>query len=738
MNASTGYQPQKIRGFSGLWKRGSEEDCPLDHLTDCYNCSFPGKDQVNIREPFGISSSGLIAGTAVSYDIARVIAGARLLTLSSTSILYDETNAVTLGAFPGADDFVCLNIYGRSYIALKQMGKAWGLSGTANTFTDVAGSTSIVDLTSGNVNSYALNAGIIINGVQCNVVAYTGSTTLVVDYDFGSMSGVTYQFSSLFVYNGTTFYPASGHIPLNSNSSTSYAITTWGSGYNTPGQHQVMFAYQYQNGYLSAPVQVPYQFANNVLGTGFTITFSDTPPPNVVARVLIATQALDNAIPANIVGGPTFFIPNGVIPVADTTFNFSFYDTDLLTSSDYLFNISQSIMGASALRFYNGRLVVIGQYPFPDNILVSDQLIPESMNAITGIINMPVDYGLNTSSTGWVIRDVLYLVKPNSTYSTQDNGGDPSTWSVSAVDTGLGCWNNGISTYESAYSGQDILDTVLVVTARGLMLFNGSYSDPPLTYKIESIWELISPNYFYLCQIAHDIVLKRVYILVPLIQAAAIGEQITSTSGAPNVLLMMDYKEGLTSTTVKWSVWFTGPFGGTQIIKKMRVENFTLNYGTPIPIYQLSFCVGDPCIYALYPPAPDPLGSSSEDEFNSGFSFINQAIITSPLSFGDGISVYTLISLMIYGAFSVVLSWFTRNRQINPTGSVLRTFNLSAYLGSSYYNLQTGTIIQLEGIQICLQANPASSPSQAYFHLIGIDVYGKLVFNMRPQKLEVS
>jgi hypothetical protein len=768
MNPSTGLVPQKITGFNGLWKRGSEETCPPDHLTDCMNCIFPGKSQVSIREAVTISSSNLLASTVVSYAIARVPSAAVLLTLSSAGLLYDETNTFLLGTFTGADDFVCLNIFGRSYIALKQNGKAWGLNGTCSTTTAVAGSTSNVSMTAGTIPFSAIGCGIIINGIQCNITTYTNSTTFQVDYDFGTLSGLATQFSAVFYYTGNgTLYPIAGTRPLNSTGSPAWTAASWGSGYNTPGTHQFFFCYQYTNGNLSPPNQAPWNTIVNATGTGYTFTFHDTPPAGVVARVLLSTLYISGASPAATVNAPTFFIPNGTIPVANTTPNVSYYDTDLLTSSDYLFNISESVLGASALRFYNGRMVVIGQYPFPDNILVSDELICEQFNSVSGIINMPVDYGLNTSSSGLILGDVLYILKPNSTYSTQDNGGDPDTWTVSPIDTGLGAWDNGVTTYESSASAADVLNSSFILTMQGLMLFNGAYQSPPLTYKIESLWQLVTPPDLHLCQIAHDVFLKRVYLLVPLGLPVSLGDQFFVPSNTNNnIILMMDYQEGITPTAVKWSVWFfkgfqhqTGDlFPATlsgQFIKKIKVENFTLNYGSAIPIYQFTFAIADTCIYATPTPAAlvsappvsgYPVSWGLCDVFlNSGTLYyyqVAQYIITAPVKFSDAaISCFTMLQFILDGQGMVAYGIFPRNRAIgvpgfsNLVGAVLnmtpiKSTNLTNYYyypnsaqgltPPGPYYIQRGLTFECESMQIVIMAGYTMNTTSASAVTVGV------------------
>ena len=135
MNVLTNKKPViELDGFNGLYARGAYESCPADHLTDCMNCTFPGPKQVTIREPITVSS--IIAGRSIiSYFVAQTAAGPRLLTLNLTGNFYDESVGPTLlGNFAGADDFVAINLFGRTYISFKAKGKA--LTGTVIYYYD--------------------------------------------------------------------------------------------------------------------------------------------------------------------------------------------------------------------------------------------------------------------------------------------------------------------------------------------------------------------------------------------------------------------------------------------------------------------------------------------------------------------------------------------------------------------------------------------------------------------------
>src|SRR5471030_2136300 len=124
MNVAIGAQSTSITGFNGLYARGNPDNCPSDHLIDCFNCIFPGKSQIDIREPLTVQNT-IPTRTIISYFIVNTSLGIGLLTLNANGEFWDETHAtLLLTGLNLADDFTAINIFGRTYIAFKKQGKA--------------------------------------------------------------------------------------------------------------------------------------------------------------------------------------------------------------------------------------------------------------------------------------------------------------------------------------------------------------------------------------------------------------------------------------------------------------------------------------------------------------------------------------------------------------------------------------------------------------------------------------
>jgi hypothetical protein len=193
-------------------------------------------------------------------------------------------------------------------------------------------------------------------------------------------------------------------------------------------------------------------------------------------------------------------------------------------------------------------------YPtnFPNNLsLVRASFAgqPEAYDGITGFLSVAENNG-QAVKCSFVLRDFLYFAKERSLYVTQDNGGEPSTWSINEVSGKIGT---------PSPRGVGIGDEWAVIGSRdGLYHFNGSLSaawsgneaGSKLSNEIQPTWDSINWNVGYLLAVTVDTQRKRIYIAVP-IGAATI----------PNKMLVLDYIEGFGDPLAqdgvgrKWSIW---------------------------------------------------------------------------------------------------------------------------------------------------------------------------------------
>lgn len=433
--------------------------------------------------------------------------------------------------------------------------------------------------------------------------------------------------SAIHYYDGTIFSPIAGVGPL-----TAPALSETTAGIVDAGYHTVAVSYLYRDGYISPPgvtAAIHSSGTNNILLTVVPVSLD----PNVVGRVILVSKANGNIL---------YFAPGGTINDNVTTlFDFNSPDSALLQSADYLNNVLPIVPNGAALKFYHGRMVIIGPHGVENNILFSNQLSPETFDVVSGAVQIPVDFQALNPNTGIVINDTFYILKPNGTFATQDNGGDPNTWNVTSIDAGLGGFDTSVSNFAGNFT--DILDNCLVCTPRGLIMFTGSYQDTPLSFKIDSLWRTINPKVMYLLQIAHDVWNKRVYIAVPLYGSAY-----------NNFILMMDYSEGLTPQNVKWSRWW---FQAHPKIPKMIQGVYLITgSGAQNISQQLILCFGDTgFIYTLSQ-------FKSRDEFFTG---IFQEVDTAALSVSNGVNVYLMLRLNLQFMGNLQIQAFNLDKSIN-------------------------------------------------------------------------
>jgi len=489
--------------------------------------------------------------------------------------------------------------------------------------------------------------------------------------------------SSLHYYDGTNYVPFAGDGPT-----TAPVLSETATGSVDAGAHIVGVSYLYKYGYISPPSPL----ATIVSDGSHSIHIASIPvssDPNVVGRVILITAA-DK--------GTLYFVPGGTInDNTTTTFDYDGPDTALIASADYLQDLLTIIPNGSSIKIYHGRLAVIGPHGVENNILFSNQLSPETFNVVTGAVAIPIDFQALNPNTAVIINDTFYVLKPNGTFATQDNDGDPNTWNVTSIDAGLGGFDTGVSNFAGNFN--DILDNALVCNPRGLMLFTGSYHDTPLTFKIDSLWKTINPKLMYLLQIGHDIWNKRVYIAVPLFFSAT-----------NNFILMMDYSEGLTPQTVKWSRWY---FRSHPIIPKMIMGVYLIaGSGAQNIAQQLVLCFGDSNkIFTLN-------GQKTSDE---DVTTIMQEIDTAPIAFG-GVGVFLGIMLNIEFNKTLEIQGFNLDKSVNyDIGNITNNATATAaWAILTHYNVGDYVTDTLGHYQLCITAGTSSALTPAWNDTGGI------------------
>lgn len=342
----------------------------------------------------------------------------------------------------------------------------------------------------------------------------------------------------IYVYDGTgTARPIGGTAPTGQLSVT----TTANSGNLEVGKRIFAVSFVTASGFVTKPGA----FVTYDTPGGFTALVGDVPvgPPGTVSRRILATKILID-FNNDFQNQEYFFVPSGDISNNDSgqTKEVSFFDADLQSSADYLFDQLEEIPAGVFLSTYRGALVVGGEDANRDIARISKFGEPESFDSIEGYIELnPGDskFGVRNAVEH---RDNLYLFKYGNCYVTQDNGDNPAFWNYLEVDGSIGTDCHGIAMVINKESG--LLEGIVVAGRPGLYFFNGAFPQIPLTHKIENIWSRINKTVFHKVQVAIDTHAKLIYVSVPLDSATE-----------PSHLLVCDYLVGLSPDTVVWDIW---------------------------------------------------------------------------------------------------------------------------------------------------------------------------------------
>ena len=127
-------------------------------------------------------------------------------------------------------------------------------------------------------------------------------------------------------------------------------------------------------------------------------------------------------------------------------------------------------------------------------------------------------------------------MKRNRTVSYADNEDVPTSWPMTVIDQAIGCPVHGIATVID--SGGSNIDYLIVSSYKGIMLFNGKYINPELSWKVSNLWKNLNRNDFKYIQMLNDPILQMLYICLPNRQ-----------------MLVGDYVNGMDPENIKWWPW---------------------------------------------------------------------------------------------------------------------------------------------------------------------------------------
>lgn len=307
-------------------------------------------------------------------------------------------------------------------------------------------------------------------------------------------------------------------------------------GYSDAGLHLFAVVYETDTGYLTALGPEIFASLTTVdIKTAIKLTNIPVSPDSfVIARHIVATKVIPD-YNGDQTGYQFFFVPGARIGDNTTTeLTFSFYDADLLEDASHLIENFSAIPAVVGLTTYHGRMIAYTTTLDISLIGVSAPGEPEAINQVDGLLIVPLDG--NPVTNAQEFRDVLYVFKKTRTVAFNDNGDVPSSWPFIIIDQGIGAPVHGISTVLD--SGGVNLDYLLIADYSGIMMFNGAYARPELTWKIQDLWFNLNRNQFDRIQIQNDSLSQILYITLP-----------------DRTMLVGYYNNGLDPKSIRWTPW---------------------------------------------------------------------------------------------------------------------------------------------------------------------------------------
>jgi hypothetical protein len=254
-----------------------------------------------------------------------------------------------------------------------------------------------------------------------------------------------------------------------------------------------------------------------------------------VKRHIVATKVITD-YNGNTTGYIYYFIPNATISdnITTTLTNINFFDADLLEDASHLLDNYSEIPAGVGLIIYHNRLVLFTIYDDISICLVSAKGEPEAISQIDGMLIFPPDG--NSITNAQELRDILYLMKNNRTIAFIDNEDEPATWPMTFIDQAIGTSAHGIATVID--SGSSNVDSLILASRKGIIVFNGIYNLPELSWKIRDFWLAQDKTKFHYIQLLNDTVNQILYCTLP-----------------DRRLLIGDYSNGLDPEKIRWAPW---------------------------------------------------------------------------------------------------------------------------------------------------------------------------------------
>lgn len=406
------------------------------------------------------------------------------------------------------------------------------------TWTRTDGTSRIIFLTSSTGDAKIYDASI---STVTPIVTFAGSS--IDDFQVVSISdrlfftfhiaGVAATSINVYVYDGTTMREAGSSQP----SSFIVAAVSATTGSISSGYHTFGYAWESPSGFITG-------FANSTASVTFPgnkkadLSSIAVGPSGTVRRHIFASKLFDPTVEYP----PEMFFLTTIEDNTTTTKTVDFLDSDLTESADYLLDQLTRIPCGMVIGKYRGRMFVGGESPNKSYLRFSTPNNPESFDSVEGYLVVDRDDG-GTVYNAVEYRGQLIIFKDPGVFSTVDDGNNPVDWDVILIDRGIGTGPWGVS---SVLGSQGMSQDHLIVGARsGILLFNGVFIAPELSWKISRYY---SDNMYWTgfrnIQVVTDPVNKRFFVSYP-----------TLANSGNRIIIHADYSIGLDASNIRFCPW---------------------------------------------------------------------------------------------------------------------------------------------------------------------------------------
>jgi hypothetical protein len=573
------HEPIVIESFNGLWDRGDAESCPSDHFTQAdniqyFHSGFKTRDAIDRYQNENVALGRIVRvynyvmQTGQSLLVLRE--GGDIFHIIGSSTVYGPVLSIA-----EMTDFGCVAYNGRAYITpFTSTANTQGINsekGLEDEFVYVykgdgtlaRKAAGFPPTNGGYLPFIAFNSasdGAVTKGIHVVAVSFDGGQLgpeifPVVDAPGdkqiqltniplglpGTLSrtiAMTHAINVKDYVADQTSYTYYTVITIADNTTTSIKVNVTDASLAAvygPG----IGLYETDTGYLTAPGPEYYAGMTYVdIRKAVKVTNIPISPNSFVTkRHLVSTKWIPE-YNGDQRGFQFFFIPEGTLDNNTATeLEVSYYDSDLISDASHLLDNFSEIPAMVNLNIYHGRMVGVAEFDNPSVARISAAGEPEAINQVDGLIIAPLDGNPLTNCQEF--RDILYLFKKTRTLAYSDNSEEPAAWEVDVIDQAVGAPVHGVATVLD--SGGVNVDFLLIADISGLMLFNGTYARPELSWKIEDYWFSLVQNDFRYIQMVNDSLGKKIWLTLP--------------PPIRHKVLHADYGNGMDAKNIRWAQW---------------------------------------------------------------------------------------------------------------------------------------------------------------------------------------